>query len=106
MYYTLSCIVSYYCILPHSGVATINNGMATVTVTGLMCEVEYTITAGGVFDGQLVGPRSSHGTITAGRCLVIMTTTTTATTSMISKEEIINLKALTIQNAHMYIRMQ
>ena len=86
--------ISYYYgmyneILPHSGVATINNGMATVTVTGLMCEVEYTITAGGVFDGELVGPRSSHETITAGHCPLIMIITTTATTSMISKEEIL-----------------
>ena len=63
--------------------------MATVTVNGLMCEVEYTITAGGIFDGQLVGPRSSHGIVTAGPCPLIMTTTTTVTISMISKEDII-----------------
>ena len=59
--------------------------MATVTINGLMCEVTYTITAGGTLDGQLVGPRSSHGTITAGPCPPMITTTTVATTSMTSK---------------------
>ena len=53
--------------------------MATVTINGLMCEVTYTITAGGTLDGQLVGPRSSHGTITAGPCPPMITTTTVAT---------------------------
>ena len=75
---------------PPNGIAEIVDRMATVTVTGLMCGVTYTIIAGGTVNGTLVGPRSSHGTITAGPCLVIMTTTTTATTSMISKEEIRN----------------
>ena len=62
--------------------------MATVTINGLACGVTYTITAGGTLDGQLVGPRSFHGTITAGPCLPMITTTTVATTSMTSKEEI------------------
>jgi len=42
--------------------------MATVTIDGLNCTVTYTITAGGKFNETLVGPRSSHGTITAGPC--------------------------------------
>ena len=39
----------------HSGVATIINGMAIVTLNGLACGVTYTITAGGTLNGQLVG---------------------------------------------------
>lgn len=44
--------------------------MATVTVNGLQCGVTYTITTGGTLNGNLVGPRSSHRTITAGPCPV------------------------------------
>jgi len=47
--------------------------MSTVLVDGLGCEVTYTIIAGGTLNGDLVGPRSSHGTITAGPCPVIIT---------------------------------
>ena len=67
--------------------------MATVTINGLMCQEVYNITAGGTLDGVLVGPRSSHGTITAGPCPPMITTTTVATTSMTSKEELMLLKA-------------
>ena len=62
----------------YSGNASITNGMATVTIDGLACGVTYTIIAGGLLDGDLAGPRSSHGTITAGPC-PLMTVTTTAT---------------------------
>ena len=51
-----------------SGSAPITNGTATVTVNGLECGVAYTITAGGTLNGDLVGPRSSHGNITTGPC--------------------------------------
>ena len=51
-----------------SGTAPITNGTATVAVNGLQCEVTYTITAGGTLNGDLVGPRSSHGTVTADPC--------------------------------------
>ena len=44
--------------------------MAIVAVNGLDCEVTYTIIAGGTLNGDLVGPRSSHGAITAGPCPV------------------------------------
>ena len=44
--------------------------MAAVAVNRLDCEVTYTIIAGGILNGDLVGPRSSHGTITAGPCPV------------------------------------
>ena len=71
----------------HSGTAPITNGMATVTVAGLKCGVTYTIIVGGTLDGQLVGPRSSHGTVTAGPCPPIITTTSVPTTSMTSKEK-------------------
>ena len=46
-----------------SGSAPITNGMATVTVTGLECGVTYTIIARGTLNGDLVGPRSSHGIV-------------------------------------------
>jgi len=51
-----------------SGVAGICNGMANVTVNNLVCEMTYTIIAGGLLAGNLVGPRSSHGTIMSGHC--------------------------------------
>jgi len=66
------------------GIGIISNDMATVRVANLQCEVAYYITAGGTFNGDLVGPRSSLGTITAGPCPVVMTTTM-ITTSMTGK---------------------
>ena len=51
-----------------SGSSPITNGMATVTVDGLECGVTYTIIAGGTLNGDLVGPESSHGTVTTGPC--------------------------------------
>ena len=65
-----------------------NNRIATVTVDGLQCEVTYDIIAGGTLNGALVGPRSSHGTITSGSCLADMPTPSVATPSMNGKEEI------------------
>ena len=44
--------------------------MATVTLNGLECETNYTITAGGTLNGVLVGLRSSHGNITTNPCPV------------------------------------
>ena len=58
---------------PILGTAPITNGTATVAVDGLECEVTYTIIAGGTLNGDLVGPKSSHGTITAGLCPINMT---------------------------------
>ena len=46
--------------------------MAIVTVNGLKCQGTYTVTAGGSLNGDLVGPRSSHGNITAGSCPVCL----------------------------------
>ena len=43
-----------------------------MTVNGLQCEVTYTIIAGGTLNGDLVGPRSFNGNVTAGRCPVNM----------------------------------
>ena len=60
--------------------APITNGMSTVTLNGLACGVMYAITAGGTLNGDLVGPRSSHGTISGSCPPGIMTTA--ATTSM------------------------
>ena len=51
------------------GIASITNGMATVTIYGLECGVTYTTTAGGALNGSLIGPRSFHGTV-AESCLV------------------------------------
>ena len=47
------------CTFLLSGNASITHDMATVTVTGLKCGVNYTIIAGGTLNGELVGPRSS-----------------------------------------------
>jgi len=65
------------------GFGVISNDMATVRINNLQCEVTYTIIAGGrdVNTEELIGPRSSHGTITAGPCLAMMTTSV-ITTSM------------------------
>ena len=68
--------------------ATDDNGMALVTVSGLDCEITYNITAGGVLNGALVGPRSSHGTIASGPCPPPMPTPSVATPSMSGKEEL------------------
>ena len=53
------------------------NGMATVTIDGLACGVNYTITAGGTFNGQLVGSRSSNESNDANHrpCPPVMITT-------------------------------
>ena len=51
--------------------------MATVTVSSLQCEGTYSITAGGIMDRTLVGPRFHTETVTAGACPVIPTTTST-----------------------------
>ena len=76
-------------IYTHTGMAVINNnGMATVTIDGLPCEVTYDIMAGGTLNGTLVGPRSSHGTIISGPCPPPMPTSSVATPSMNGKEEI------------------
>ena len=73
--------------LHHTGMAVINNnGMATVTIDRLQCEVTYDIIAGGTLNGALVGPRSSHGTITSGPCPLPMLTPSVATPSMNGKE--------------------
>jgi len=70
------------CTYIYSGTAPIFNGVATVTINGLMCEVEYTIVAGGTLNGVLVGPRSSYGIVNAGPCLPIAVKTTATITSV------------------------
>ena len=82
---SVNCIYIHKCI--YSGIAPIINGVATVTINGLVCEEEYMITAGGTLNGQLVGPRSSRGTIT-GYCPPVVTPTIVPTESTDSKEEI------------------
>jgi len=57
----------------HIGTAPIINESATVAINGLECEVTYTIIAGGTLNGDLVGPRSSYETFTAGQCPINMT---------------------------------
>ena len=52
--------------------------MAAITINGLKCALVYNITAGGTLNGTLVGPRSFHGTITAGSCPINCITTTSA----------------------------
>ena len=61
--------------------AAVTSGMATVTIDRLQCEVTYDIIAEGTLNGALVGPRSSHGTVTSGPCLADMPTPSVATPS-------------------------
>ena len=69
---------------------TIMNGMSTVTLNGLACGVRYTITAGGTFGGDLVGPRLIlYRIITAGSCQPEIIATVVPTTSMTGKDDII-----------------
>ena len=58
------------CALYYIGNASINNdAMVTVVVTALQCGVQYTITAGGMFDnGTLVGPAMSHESTITSPC--------------------------------------
>ena len=63
--------------------------MATVAVNGLECGVTYTITVGEMLNGQLVRPRSSYGTVTAGPCPPGMTTTIVPTISVTGMEDMI-----------------
>ena len=53
-----------------SGNASIFNGMATVMVDGLECNVAYTIRVEATFNGYLLGPRPSYKTITTDPCPV------------------------------------
>ena len=57
-------------MFPHSGTAPIINAMATMSITELECGVNYTIIAEGTLNGDLVGPRSSHGTVATNPCPV------------------------------------
>ena len=57
-------------MFPHSGSAPIINAMATMTITELECGVNFTIIAEGTLNGDLVGLRSSHGTIATNPCPV------------------------------------
>ena len=70
----------------YSETAPVTNGMATVTIGGLACGITYAIITGGTLDGDLVGPRSSHGT-TIGPCppLILRTTAAITSDSMIGK---------------------
>ena len=71
-----------------TGMTAVRNGIATVSIDGLQCEVINDIIAGGTLNGALVGPRSSHGTITSGPCPLSMPAPSVATPSMNGKEEI------------------
>ena len=54
---------------------------ATIVIQGLDCRESYTVVAGGLLDGMLVGPQSSHGTITTGICVISVTPTSSIVTS-------------------------
>ena len=58
------------CTLYYIGNASINNNtMVAVIVRALQCGVQYTITAGGMFDnGTLVGPAMSHKSTITSPC--------------------------------------
>ena len=57
------------------GSATIIDDVATVTVSSLQCEGTYSITAGGILNQTLDGPRLHTETIIAGACPVMPSTT-------------------------------
>ena len=59
------------------GTANITNGTSTVIINNLVCDVTYSIITGGLLAGDLVGPRSSHGTIISGPCPVVVIPATT-----------------------------
>ena len=66
---------------PQMGSPAIMNGMATVTISQLICEQMYTITAGGITnDSQLVGPRFRRETINASSCPPMSTTSSSTPT--------------------------
>ena len=53
------------------GNATVDSNIANVALTGLNCSTEYTIIAGGMRDGNLIGPKSSYGPIPDYLCRLI-----------------------------------
>jgi len=68
-------MIQQLCTYVYLGIGEISNEMATVRIINLRCEVTYYIIAGGRDGntGELIGPRSSHGTITAGPCPLVTT---------------------------------
>jgi len=58
-----------------SASASIIDDVAIVTVGSLQCEGTYSITAGGIIDSTLDGPRFHTETVIAGACPVIPSTT-------------------------------
>ena len=62
------------------GSAAIENEMATVTISQLVCEQMYTITAGGIIMNpgyELIGPRFYAETVSAPACPIPSTTSFT-----------------------------
>lgn len=55
--------------------AQVTDRNATILIFGLDCRESYVVIAGGLRDGMLVGPTSSHGEITTGLCMMPITTT-------------------------------
>ena len=100
MYVSYIHVCTYICILcirilmqMHNSIcisdnALITNRMATVAINGLQCGVTYNITAEEMLNGVLVGPGSSHGSITTGPCPVI------ASECILTKHEISTKKCL------------
>lgn len=61
--------------------STAINGNATIRIFGLNCLEAYTVIAGGTLDGTLVGPRSTHDSITTGDCMERIAPTMSTMTS-------------------------
>ena len=60
-----------------TGTAAVMGTTATVILTNISCSaVEYTIIAGGTLNGNLVGPRSSHGMLFFEECPQVQEATT------------------------------
>ena len=77
---TICSMFLYYLAI---GTASITNHVATVILEGLTCGVVYNIIAGGKLNGDLVGPRSSHGIFTADPCPEMSSTILPTTTTIL-----------------------
>ena len=68
MYVYCMYICTYIYQIVILGNASVTKGMAIVTINDLQCGVTYNITAEGMLNETLVGPGSSHGSVTSGPC--------------------------------------
>ena len=95
---------TYIYVFHFKDTSPITDGMAVVTIHGLECEVTYNIIAGGILNKTLVGPRSSHGNISAGPCPILSSSSISPNTCKNSKYSLLCTYVYAII-AHTYVRM-